>query len=261
MGNIHIIPNLQQIEKTMRLVEQYGVQFEYNDFFNPEILINNKKIAEIINHYKSLGRDCSSDMLHGAFYDVTVVSQDPDIKRISQDRINRSMDAAQRLGVKGVIIHTNYIVGFNNDFYVNGWIDGNAEYFCSVLEKYPELNIYMENMWDDNPFILKKLYDKIHNPRFGICFDVAHANLHPLSMDNWFEELGEGIRHIHINDNDGICDSHEVVGSMSVNWRQYDKCIRIHSLDASVLIEMNDLNKAEASLLFLRSNGYAPYNK
>ena len=51
MRKLYIIPNASHIEKSIELAERYGAGFEYNDFFIPEILDDEKIQSDIINKY------------------------------------------------------------------------------------------------------------------------------------------------------------------------------------------------------------------
>ena len=259
MSKIYIIPNFQCISDAVRLADTYQAHFEYNDFYMPDIFLDSQKIKERIKFYRSLGRDCSKDTMHGAFLDVTIGSMDPDIRRISEDRIRKSMDIAAELGLKAVIVHTNYIAGFLNRGYIDSWIEENRSFFSKLLYEYPNISIYMENMWDAQPYVLKRLYDRINHSRFKVCFDIAHANLHSTPLDIWFDELHDAVRHIHINDNNGIEDLHEIIGTMNVDWSMYKEGIIKYDINPSILIEMSDLKKAEKSIEYLRSNRFYPF--
>jgi sugar phosphate isomerase/epimerase len=48
-----IIPELDNIEDDLELVDKYNLGFEYNDFFDPYILDNDKKISELKEKYSS----------------------------------------------------------------------------------------------------------------------------------------------------------------------------------------------------------------
>ena len=76
----HIIPEYENIEKTLDLAKKYNAAFEYNDFFRPAIFENEDVLEERINFYKNLDRDKSKDTLHGIFLDLCIASQDTTIR-------------------------------------------------------------------------------------------------------------------------------------------------------------------------------------
>ena len=83
---LYCIPKYEEIKGYEELAHKYNMAFEYNDFFVPSVFMNKQKINEIISNYKALERNRSLDTLHGAFLDVTIHSDDPEIYEISKRR-------------------------------------------------------------------------------------------------------------------------------------------------------------------------------
>ena len=216
---LHIIPNYKDAQKWCDLAKELDAAFEYNEFFQPKILEDEKLLREIIDIYKALPRDRSMDTLHGVFLDIVVNSSDPVVRKNSYDRCRKSMEIAEELGCRAVIFHTNYITGFKSFSYREKWVFDNAEFYKGLLNDFPTLSIFVENMFDDTPELLKKLAVEMrHEERFGVCFDIAHAFLWDFPLEAWIEELGPYIRHIHANDNMRDEDSHLPIGDGRVPW-------------------------------------------
>lgn len=253
---LYIVPGYLEAAKWAGIARELKAAFEYNEFFNPDVLDDCYKYRAVIDAYKSLGRDCSADTLHGAFFDITINSSDPKIRAISDMRVHQSMDAARELGCKAVIFHTNYIVGFRSFKYRSEWVRDNAEYFRNLLAEYPGLEIYVENMFDDTPEMLRNLSELMEDePRFGVCFDLSHAYLWDLPLSVWIDELGPYIRHLHLNDNNKDEDAHLAIGDGTLPW----EILRDRALFAnkpSVLIEVKTEEKLRKSYDFLIQNHY-----
>jgi len=47
-----------------------------------------------------------------------------------------------------------------------------------------------------------------HHPLFGCCWDVGHANCHPVDQYKCIMELGNGLKAVHIHDTDFGADAH-----------------------------------------------------
>lgn len=78
------------------------------------------------------------------------------------------------MGIKAVVFHTNYIVNFRLQSYIDSWLDRNEKFWQSILREYPEQMIYIENMFDDAPGMLLNLYERMSDePHFKVCLDVA----------------------------------------------------------------------------------------
>ncbi len=253
---LYCIPKYEEIKGYEELAHKYNMAFEYNDFFVPSVFMNKQKINEIISNYKALERNRSLDTLHGAFLDVTIHSDDPEIYEISKSRVYQSMDIAKELGGKAVIFHTNFIANFHSKYYQDNWVERNRVFWREVLADYPSLSIYMENMFDESPDMLQRLAIAMEDEnRFGVCLDFAHAYISGTSMDEWVDKLGKYTKHIHINDNDGVSDMHMAIGKGRLPWERYTEYIAKLSKEVSVLIEVRCLQDVKDSIAYMEKNG------
>ena len=255
--DIYIIPDPANLSESVRISQQFNTGFEYNDFFMPQLLDNETELRARIDLYKSLNRLKGRDNLHGVFFDICLNSIDSKIKQISEMRMRSSMEIASELACKGVIFHTNIIQGFETKSYLDGWVEANAAFYRKLCREYSDMNIYVENMFDYAPYMLRKLAEEMSDvENFGVCYDVAHGHVHDISMGEWIQELGPYIRHMHINDNDGRVDLHQPVGSGTINWDSFFELIENVDAKAGILIEVNGANKQEESLAFLKEKGF-----
>ncbi|MGN0641860.1 MAG: sugar phosphate isomerase/epimerase family protein [Huintestinicola sp.] len=251
---LHIIPDRNQIEKSLALAEKYGAAFEYNDFFIPDVMDDTVLTKEIIDKYHEYDLPENSSF-HGAFFDVTIFSSDRRIKDISDFRVNLSIDIARRMNCRKIVFHTNYLPTFLSESYRREWVERNTEYWSEKLVQFPDMTIYIENMFDTDPVLLGKLAENMkHEERFGVCFDYAHAAVSPTPLWVWTDTLAPYTKHMHINDNDLISDLHLPVGSGKINWEEFVKDYAKLPLTPSVLIEVSSPEKQEKSLEYLFGN-------
>lgn len=57
---------------------------------------------------------------------------------------------------------------------------------------------------------IDRINDKYHAEVLGFCFDTGHANLVGLDMEKFITKLGHRLKVLHIHDNDGIMDLHQI---------------------------------------------------
>ena len=136
-----IIPDSSNIRRSLDLAEKYGAVFEYNDFMLPGYLDDRAECRRKMIFYKSLGRDCSNDTLHGAFIDISVHSEDSLIRKVSRFRVRQSMEIAQEMGVRGVVFHTGLLASFNDKKYRESWLEANVEFWTDILEEYKNQSV------------------------------------------------------------------------------------------------------------------------
>lgn len=255
LNKIYVIPEKNNMEPYIKLAKDYGIRFEYNDFFWPANLDKPGYIDETVAFYKGVDGMPSGNTLHGSFLDVTIFSRDEKIKKISEDRLRESMDIASRLHARAVIIHTNFIPNFQDDVYEDYWVESNAFFIKKLLDEYPDISIYMENMFDESPKLLHRLATFMEgNERFGVCLDYAHVNVFGKTNSlEWIKLLAPYVKHIHINDNDLNKDSHMALGDGLIDYKMFFRLYEKYFNEATVLIEVNGIEKITKSLEFIKN--------
>lgn len=257
---LECIPNAEEIDQYIKFANEYNAGFEYNEFYSPKVLDSRERIQELIHIYRGIDRDRSHDTLHGAFLDITVHSVDPCIQAVANYRIHQSMDIAMELGVRAVVFHTNRIPYLRTKDYEDNWLKSNEIFWRKILEEYKEIRIYIENMFDENPCLVTKLAKNMaEEEKFGLCYDIAHAKISNTSLMIWNEAMAPYIRHIHLNDNNGVVDSHDAVGDCNIVWREYSELIKKMNYQPSVLIEVHGIEKLLRSVEFMKKNKLYPF--
>lgn len=259
MKQIYLIPDRKKIEQALELRKQYDTGWEYNEFYLPEVLSDVKRQREIIDFYATVCNDFSNDTIHGAFLDVTPHSTDSLIREVSEQRIWESMAIAKEMGVRGVVFHTGRIYGFREAVYLDNWKRTNEALFRRVAERYPDIEIFMENMFDEAPDVLMDFGKSMADvENVGICLDYAHAFVFAEKTEEWLKLGAPYIRHVHINDNDGKNDLHLSVGDGVTDWNAFDAQMKEYHVKASVLIEVTGIEKQKKSLEYMRQNHIWP---
>lgn len=242
--NYHGIPDTERLEEWSEL----GIPFEYNDFMLPQTLDQRDEVERRIQKYLRADRDRSKDTLHGPFLDIAVHSDDPLIRKASDYRIRQACEIALRLQVKAVILHTNFIPNFYDEKYRLGWVDRNEAYLRRLLNDYPGLRVYMENMFDEEPDCLLALARRMEGQPFAICLDLAHGHISKTEIAQWQESCGPYIAHYHLNDNHGRIDEHLAAGDGNIPWKEV---LPLLNKDASILLEVRSLEKYRKSAAYL----------
>ena len=256
MKKVLVIPNRERITEYQNLANQYGLGFEFNDFFMPALLDDEEKLSEAIKVYTQLNLPEYTTM-HGAFFDVTPCSIDEKIRQISRDRIGKSLDVARKLKVKAVVFHTGYNPFLNIKEFVESWLLSNIAFWDGILAENPDINIYLENMFETMPDLLERLAEGLaKHDNFGICLDYSHAVLYGQNPGHWAMRLGKYIKHIHINDNDGSSDQHLAWGDGITNRKQFYEDYATYMPNATVLIETSKYENAVKSLQMLEKENF-----
>lgn len=57
---------------------------------------------------------------------------------------------------------------------------------------------------------IDRINDQYRTEVLGFCFDTGHANLVGINMENFLTTLGHRLKVLHIHDNDGVRDLHQI---------------------------------------------------
>ncbi len=254
MGRVLIVARRENMGECKKIAEQYEVGFEINDFFDPEVLEREEEMNRLIAFYQEQGVP-SGSTLHGAFFDIVVFSYDPRVREIAELRMEQSMKIAVRLGVKGVVFHTNISPILSGEEYDQRAIDMTVKYMSCLLQRYPDTEIYLENMFDVNPELLVAISKRLCvYENYGVCFDYAHASISGTPMNEWVVALAPYIKHVHINDNHFKRDEHLALGDGTIDWCKFVEYRETHFKDTSLLIETTLPENQRRSLEYLERN-------
>ena len=218
------------------LIETGGYGFEINDFCYPAIMCDDSLYKKRISDYKKITRKYSDRAitLHGPFFSLIIHSNDPDIAKISKRKIIRSIQTATELNCRKVIFHTGVIPQAVGHI-LNEIAKVHCGFWGEMLEKYKDIEICIENVWEKNTDFFEILLQNVNNSRFTMCIDNGHANVYSCTaFFEWINRLRKYISHVHLSDNDTITDQHLGLG--------------IGRLD--VLNEINELEKVNENLTY-----------
>lgn len=256
MRQLMIIPDRKCMNECLEMADKYQLGFEYNDFFNPNILDDENEVNKIIAEYKNYNLP-QYTTLHGDFFDVLPFSEDAKIREISDIRVKQSIDVAKKIGAKAVVFHTNYNPFLNTKHYVDNFVEHNVNYWGRLLETNEDINIYLENMFDRTPCVMEAISEGLKDYKnYGVCMDYAHAYISEVEPQIWARDLSKYIKHIHINDNDGISDLHLAWGEGKINRNTFYKCYEKYMEGATVLIETSKMVNKKSSLEVFAKEGF-----
>lgn len=251
MGEVLIVAKRDRLDDYLNIAKEYGVGFEYNDFFVPSLLDDEKKLQSVICDYQNaeLPSYCT---LHGVFFDIIPFSNDKKIRDVSIERMEESMKIARKVGARAVVFHVNSYPILSGELYDANVIHATVSCMIYLLEKYPDTSIYLENMFETDTHIMVSIAKKLAGyDNFGICFDYAHASISGTAMKDWIEDLAPYIKHLHINDNDLKKDLHLAIGTGSINWEEFLGYYHRYFRDCSVLVEVTEPDKQRMSLDYI----------
>jgi sugar phosphate isomerase/epimerase len=97
------------------------------------------------------------------------------------------------------------------------------------------VRLALENMASDDFDMLGTLLKEYDSGGLGLCYDAGHGNIDGRGLDN-LEKVKSRLIALHLHDNDGARDQHNIPFTGSVDWRRlagiiasspYDKCLNL----------------------------------
>ena len=159
-------------------------------------------------------------VLHAPFCELTPCAVDPLIGEVSRRRYRQAAELALARGVKRMVVHS----GFIPNVYDPRWYLGQAPRFWRDLlaDEPADFQLLLENVLDTDPQLLPKTVEAVGDPRLGLCLDIGHATVYAeRPPQEWIEAFLPYLRHVHLHDNDGLCDCHLPLGEGTLPLRQW----------------------------------------
>jgi len=151
--------------------------------------------------------------LHAPFMDLNLGSVDYKIRQVTLERFKELLPLLDFLKPKTLVIHS----GFDKWRYggaVKEWLQRASESLKELMGFLPEdLKVAIENVFDEDPYVISSLIEMTSHPRLGYCFDIGHYLIFSkVKLSDWFDTLGEHLIEVHLHDNKGDADSHLGLG-------------------------------------------------
>ncbi len=201
----HLLP--QYLETILRQKLNPEIYFSYYALKN----LDKTKCIETVKLFAGAGLKVT---FHAPFMDLRPGALDDKIRQISLDRIKQVFDLVPYFHPLKVVCHPS----FDERYYVDCdylWLESSIKTWTELiaLAKDAKTIIALENVYEKNPHILRRLFDALSSDSICFCFDTGHFNVFSYTPLNiWLQELGKYLGHLHLHDNRGRTDEHLPVG-------------------------------------------------
>ncbi|MEA3308337.1 MAG: TIM barrel protein [Chloroflexota bacterium] len=257
MTEIAITTKLTDIRAPLELAQRYKCGLEIQTFSNTDILDGDWQ--GLVHEYQTeLSSFAGSLACHGAFFDMMSASMDARIVALTKERYLLNLNIAEQLGATRLVFHTNFLPMIRTEAYRRAWLTGQSEFWQELGWQATEkgITLCLENMWDPDPFLLRDLLNIVNMTNVACCLDVSHAYLYGQQLHGitqWLEVLSPCIHHVHVNNTLGVIDEHLLLNAPGgiINYAHLLPQLAALPLNPDIVIEMDDLQAAEKSLVFL----------
>lgn len=256
MERLAIATRRPAIAPSIALARDYGVGIEIQVYgYNPDLLDGDW--PSLVAQHRQLLKGFQWEIsLHGAFYDMSSASEDPQIVRVTRERYLLCLRIAAELGARHVVFHANYLPWVRNADYLRRWTRRQAEFWGNIAPEAERLGIViaLENMWEPNPDIIGRVLERVNSPFVAACLDIGHTYLYSdsLPLPAWTARLKDRIVHCHINNHRGKEDEHLAL-DVAEGVIDYSAVLPLlFSLSSPLIsLEIDRLKDQERSLRFI----------
>jgi sugar phosphate isomerase/epimerase len=203
-------------ERAAEVAREYGCSLEINEICISENLDEERlerTEQRIRSTIKTGGCEGKRVLMHGPFTELTPDAMDPKALKLTWDRYEEAVRLCRKIGIKDIVFHSGYIPRT----YHKEWHHARSveffQNFCTQVAG--DMNIYIENVFDDEPYMIRSLIEDINLTNVRACLDIGHANVASMpeyDVLDWIDVLRPVLGHTHLHDNDGEVDLHLPLG-------------------------------------------------
>ena len=159
----------------------------------------------------------------------TTICKNPDEIPPFNKKMYKAIDAAALLGVDYAVLHPNTTTIYAEEFDRKLQFKSVTEHLAPFAEYAAKLNVKLaiENMrlvhnhvpvhrYCQEPDELCEVADFLG---IGICWDFGHANICGLKQSEALKYIGNRLKVLHVNDNNGVGDDHVAPFFGTVDWK------------------------------------------
>ena len=192
---------------------------------------------------------------HAPFMDLRPGALDNKIRQATIDRIKQAFDLAPYFHPIKITCHAS----FDDRYYVFGddlWLESSVKTWSELIKVAEDHKtiIALENIYEKNPRILRRLFDVLSSESICFCFDTGHFNVfsyEPLSV--WMKELGKYLGHLHLHDNLGQRDEHLPVEEGTFPFNELLQYLQKMKLKPTVTLEAHNADSLWQSINNIKS--------
>jgi sugar phosphate isomerase/epimerase len=251
---VFIAPKGIATPRAVALANQYQTGLELEVFIPPQALqVPAKTLASLQPQLAELNGQLS---LHGPVIDMNPVSLVKQIQRVSDLHYRRSVEMAQTLKARYLVLHTQWTPIYTVADCYEPWADALATYFQNLVETMgcanSGLTLVLENFMEPKPSLHLGLLERIDRPEVRACLDVGHTNLFStLNPTIWFDTLRPYLATLHLHNNSGVLDQHNGLAQGSVAMDDFLAHVSQSHATVQLMLEVTGEQAVEESLGFV----------
>ncbi|MGB2698540.1 MAG: sugar phosphate isomerase/epimerase family protein [Candidatus Zixiibacteriota bacterium] len=200
-------------------------------------------------------------IVHTTIYDVNLSSLNPTIREASVKTTLDCLELAKKLGAEILVVHggnlpSNYSLRLMEKANENLLLSLGE--LVKVAEKKGVIIGLENNAKGFNTGLVKKqdehlfFLEKINSRFLKAVFDIGHANLYGLSIEDYTRKIKDFLVEIHLHNNQGEKDNHFPLDQGKIDIENFLELIDELDISVPLILEMTSLEDYEKSVNFLK---------
>jgi sugar phosphate isomerase/epimerase len=244
----HLLPQYRQ----MILQEKMNLEIYFS-----HLALNKLDKAQCRQTAELLKNSGLKVTFHAPFMDLRTGALDETIRRTSIDRLKQVFDLVPYFHPLKIVCHPSY----DSRYYVScdeEWLENSVATWrelMALISDTPSV-IALENVYETEPSILRRLFERLHSDRICFCFDTGHFNVFARSeLKIWLGEMGKYLGHLHLHDNSGRFDEHLPVGNGTFPFAGFFQALSNDKIRPTVTLEAHTPDNLRQSLRNIEEMG------
>ena len=205
---------------------------------------------DLVRGYGSRAR-----VFHAPYSELFPCAIDPEARALARRRLDQAAALAGSYGIRRLVAHGNFLP---HVYFPIWYVEQSIGFWKEFLADKPaDFRLYLENVLDPEPALLRDIVVGVDDPRCRLCLDVGHANVDCVSQTpplRWLEDWAPLLGHVHLHNNDRGGDRHWPLGEGSIPIEALLEALANHAPAASITLEQS--SRTEESLFWLAERGW-----
>jgi sugar phosphate isomerase/epimerase len=266
LGFTPLNAQILDLDEAFKLASELGLQFVELSFDAFEVLPAIQSVQKVKELTRATGIGTT---VHLSYVDLNIASLMPGVRENSVARTNRGLEYAAEIGAMLGVLHSG-LIPLRHEL-MKQFARQKLEQ--SLSEITPLVPVMLENLALDGFDLLRGVSElealtQLAGEHFGNCLDVGHALVEGCTtersdgsssggIENGLKRLAEyqttlsKLQHLHLQDNYGTSDAHQVLGTGAVPWQTMRDFLR--NFSGTINLEINGgSDEVRSSVQFLR---------
>ncbi len=252
--------NKAEFEVVAELAPRYPVRYieirGEQPFFAPEVLSD----SDVDFFRDILTRAGVKVTLHSTFYDINLATVNSFLKQATVACYKNYLDLAQRIGAEVMVLHGGYLhkdatgipellrlarENLLENLKILADYGAQRGVVIGLENSPPNRNMLMVPDWEKQIELLEEL----NHPNVKAVWDMAHAFLHGLDLNEYYRHIKDYLIEIHVHNNNGEEDLHLGIHRGSIDYRTF---FSANKVAVPAIMEIRTFSDALESLEWIK---------